>query len=465
LFQIIGLNSFTNYYDIKLINNDSLLLNNFNGYYSLGIPNDKQIFNFPIIIYKEPITYKLDTFFLQIGDYYINNNILGPKINDALEYDIFSYDKNGLTINIFVKDSKFYNTNELTNLNQNDILIYNNIIYRIKCISNFQLYFYENIYLNDGFYNFYYPFQPFNNAYITINNNGEIINSSLKLESFYFVEIDNIFYSINNIPLIYFNTKKYVRIATFQDTKFYFENILHLNKYVDNIKLDDTFVLYIKGTIIDAFTVDLNERRIQSIYFYYNQPVKIGSSINFIKSLIYRDTTIILKLKYSLKISNINVDIYLSPLGIHKSKYFSAYEIDNFRSPLIDISYNIIEYILDENLLTINTKINIPTLSNYTKLFFVDNYLQIDKNKNIILSNLEISSYHLLLEITPENDLFVHLCKIIYPHNLYIYTSIINIKSKFLLDKIYCIVINFIDNSFSFITTNIFIKNKLLSSI
>lgn len=465
-FQVIGLNSFTNYYDIKLISNDSLLLNNFNGYYSLGIPNDKQIFNFPIIIYKEPITYKLDTFFLHIGDYYINNNILGPKINDALEYDIFSYDKNGLIINIFVKDSKFYNTNELTILNQNDILVYNNIIYRIKCISNFQLYFYENIYLNDGFYNFYYPFQPFNNAYITINNNGEIINSSLKLESYYFIEIDNIFYSINNIPSIYFNTKKYIRIATFQDTKFYFENILHLNKYVNNIKLDDTFVLYIKGTIIDAFTVDLNERRIQSIYFYYNQPVKIGSSINFIKSLIYRDTTIILKLKYPLKISNINnIDIYLSPLGIHKSKYFSAYEIDNFRAPLIDISYNIIEYILDENLLTINTKINIPTLSNYTKLFFVDNYLQIDKNKNIILLNLEIGSYHLLLEITPENDLFVHLCKIIYPHNLYIYTSIINIKSKFLLDKIYCIVINFIDNSFSFITTNIFIKNKLLSSI
>jgi hypothetical protein len=467
-FQIIGLNSFTNYYDIKLISNNEpfkLLLNNFNGYYSMGVPNDKQLFNFPIIIYKEPILYKLDTYFLKIGDYYINNNILGPKMNNTLEYDIFSYDKNGLTITIFVKDNKFYNTNELTKINQNDILVYNNIIYHIKSISNFQLYFNESIYLSDGFYNFYYPFQPFNNAYITINNNGEIINSSLKLEPYYFIDIDNIFYSINNIPSIYFNTKKYVRIASFQDNKFYFENALYLNKYVNNIKLDNIYVLYVKGTIIDAYNVDLNDRKILSIYFYYNQPVKIGSSINFIKSLIYRDTTIILTLKYPLKIITSNVDVYLSPLALHQSKYLSAYEIDNFRAPSIDISNNIIEYVLDEKLLAINTKVNIPTLSSYTKLFFVDNYLQIDINKNKILSNLEIGSFHLLLEITPENNLFVHLCKIIYPHNLYFYTTTINIKSTFLLDKIYTIVINFIDNSFSFITTNIYIKNKLLSKI
>lgn len=469
-FQIVGLNSFTNYYDIKLISfakekTLDTLMNNFNGYYSIGIPNNKQIFNFPIIIYKEPILYKLDTYFLKIGDYYINNNILGPKLNHELEYDIFSYNKNGLIISIFVKDNKIYNTNEFTKLNQNDILVYNNVIYHIKSISNFQLYFYENIYFSDGFYNFYYPFQPFNNTYITINNNGEIINSSFKLESYYFIEIDNIFYSINNIPSLYFNTNKYVRVASCQDTKFYFENALYLNKYVNDIKLDDIYVLYIKGTIIDLYTIDLNDKKIQSIYFYYNQPVKIGTSINFIKSLIYRDTTIILTLLYPLKIVVPNVDVYLSPLALHKSKYLSAYEIDNFRAPTIDISNNIIEYVLDEKLLTINTKINIPILSSYKKLFFVDNYLQIDVNKNKILSNLEIGSFHLLLETTPENNLFVHLCKIIYPHNLYFYTNIINVKSTFLLDKIYCVVINFINNSFSFITTNIYIKNKLLSRI
>jgi hypothetical protein len=147
-FQIIGLNSFTNYYDIKLISNNELLINNFNGYFSLGIPNDKQLFNFPIIIYKEPILYKLDTFFLKIGDYYINNGILYPKTTNILEYDIFTYNKDGLTIKIFVKNNKFYNTNEFIKLSQNDILVYNDVIYHIKTIHNFQLYFNENLYLN-----------------------------------------------------------------------------------------------------------------------------------------------------------------------------------------------------------------------------------------------------------------------------------------------------------------------------
>lgn len=464
-FQIIGLNSFTNYYDIKLISNNELLLDNFNGYYSMGIPNDKQLFNFPDIIYKEPMIYKLDTFILKIGDYYINNNELSFKINDILEYDIFSYDKYGITIKIFIKDSKIYNTNEFTKLNQNDILVYNNIVYRIKCIFNFELYFYENLNLNDGFYNFYYPYQPFNNIYITIDNQGKIINSNLEIKSYYFIEIDGKFYSLNNIPSIYYNTNKYVRVALFQDNKFYFENILYLNKYVNNINLDDVSVLYAKGTILNTYTVDLNNSKILSIYFYYNQPVKIGGSINFIKYLIYRDTTIILTLQYPLKILELNVDIILAPLALHKTKYLSVYEINNFRPPIIDISNNIVEYILDDKLLLINTKLNNPIVSNYTKLFFIDNYLQIDHNKNIILSTLEINSYHLLLEITPENDLFVHLCKIIYPHNLYFYTNIINETSVFLLDKIYNVIINFIDNSFLFITTNIHIKHRLLKKI
>ena len=156
--------------------------------------------------------------------------------------------------------------------------------------------------------------------------------------------------------------------------------MLYLNKYVNNIKLDNTPVLYVKGTILDAYTVDLNDSKILSIYFYYNQPIKIGSSINFIKSLVYRDTTILVTLRYPLKIVASFVDVYLSPLALYKTKYLSAYEIDNFRAPLIDISNNIIEYILDEKLLAINTKINIPTLSAYTKLFFVDNYSQIDIN-------------------------------------------------------------------------------------
>ena len=106
-----------------------------------------------------------------------------------------------------------------------------------------------------------------------------------------------------------------------------------------------------------------------------------------------------------------------------------------------------------------NIKNDTSTNDSINKLFFVDNYLQIDSNKNKILSNLEIGSHHLLLETSPENNLFVHLCKIIYPHNLYFYTNIINIKSTFLLDKIYVIKINFIDNSFSFTTQIFILKN------
>jgi hypothetical protein len=175
-------------------------------------------------------------------------NLFTSKTNSLVKNIVFSY-----PMIVLGKDNKFYNTNELLKLNQNDIIVYNDKIFHIKSLFNFELFFKESLILNDGFYNFYYPYQPFNNCYITINNVGDIVYSSIELQPYCFIEIEDIFYSLNGIPSKYYNGKYYIRVVLFQDEKFYFENPLYLNNYVNDVNLDNTPVLFVKGTIMSRF--------------------------------------------------------------------------------------------------------------------------------------------------------------------------------------------------------------------
>jgi len=466
LFQVLGLNYFTKFYDLKLIyNNLSNNLLNSNGYYSLGIPNNKSSINLPININYEPLIYSLDTNNLNIGDYYINNNILVYKTTDELKFDIFNYNKNGTTITVYVNNNKFYLVNEFDNINHKDILVINNNIYIIKTITNKQIFFTNELLLNNGFYKFYYPYQPFNFSNIIIDGSGNINSNDININNYDFIEINSIFYSPLNIPVKYYNSNIFVRIATIQKTKLFFDNKLLLNKYINDVPLDNTCVIYLQGNIIDNYTIDLNNNKITNIYFYYNQPIRIGSTINFIKSLIYRDTTIIITVYNPINLVILsNVDIYLTPLILHITHDYSIYEINNYRPMNYDISNNIVGYELNNNTLNINTNLNTIN-TNLNTTFWVNNYQQIDNNYNTINSNLYIGSYHLLLEITIEKDFFVHLVKIIYPNNLFIYTNVIALNSDFYLDKIYKIQINFIDYSFIFDDNYFFKKTRIINKI
>ena len=464
IFQVIGLNSLNNYYDIKLLNNVPLSKFNHNGYYSFGLINTKSYINYPKIINNEPLIYILDTYNLVIGDYYFVNNIFKPKTTPYLEPDLFSYNKSGTEINIIIKNKNIYLVNEFDMLNQNDILVYNNIIYHIKCIINYQIFLNETLNLSDAEYTFYYPYQPFNGAIVNINSLGQI-NSLNQINLYDFIELDNVFYLVSEIPTQYYNKKNiYARIANVQKSKLYFENNLFFNKYINKIILDYNTVVYINNCeVIDQYTIKVLNNNIINLYLFYYQPIRIGSIINFVKSVLYRDTIIIIKLFNKIELINTNLEVYLSPLGLYVNKYYSIYNIDQFRSPKIEISNNIICYNIENNkLINILTKQNSYIKNN---ICFVDNYTQIDSNNRIIKSSLQINSYHLLLEITPEKDYFVHLIKIVYPHNIYFYSQITNNESEFYLDKINKIVINLIDNSFIFDETNYYKKNSLLYKI
>lgn len=466
LFQVLGLNTTTEYYDLKLIyNNGSTINYNINGYYSLGVVNNKPNINLPIINYNEPIYYNLDSINLSIGDYYITNNILKYKTDMLLEYDIFSYNKKGSLIKFYVNNNNFYLINEFDFIKVNEILIINNKICKVKTIYNRHVFFYNNIILNNGFYDFYYPFQPFNLANISIDGVGNIIFSDIIINSYDFVEFDNIFYTPVNIPKKYYNSNLFIRVANVQETKLFFENELLLYKYINNIALDETCMVHLYGSILDQYTIDLFNNMIVNIYFYYNQPVRIGSTINFIKSLIYRDTTIIVTLINPINILSSKIDIYLSPLVLNISNYYSIYKINDFRSPQLDISYNIVQYTIGDGIINVQTNINSIINPSSNKTYWIDNYTQIDSNYNIIRSNLAIGSYHLILEVSEEKNFFIHLIKIVYPNNINFYTQVTKYTSDFYLDKIYKIQINFSDNSFIFDNNYFFIKTRMINKI
>jgi hypothetical protein len=483
IFQILGINTITNYYEMLRLSDDRIQSSSYPEYISWGVPNDKPLLVYPTIIYGEPLIYTLDTYNLTIGDYYLINGIFKNKLDINLEYDIFSYKKKGTYIRIYVINGRFYYLNELDNLNQYDTLIINSQLYHIKTILNRQIFFKENLFLVDGYYDIYYPYQPFNYAYVTLDSNSNIASSSININIYDFVEIDNIFYSVNKIPMNYNNNTYYTRVANIQKTKIYFENPLYLTEYISkSIGLDTNPVIYVKATILDSYSIDLNENRILDLYFYYNQPIKIGSIINFISSIIYRDTTIIVYVVNPIDLNITNIDVYIAPLYLHQNKYYSIYEINNFRSPVIDISNNITEYVITPiTYSNVNNKVQIQILNsviavninssninitdNNLHYYFVDNYTQIDSNYNIVSPSLEISSFHLILEITIQKDYIIHLVKIVYPHNLYFFYDIVNTNSTYYLDKIYKIILNFTDYSFIFDNIFVYKKKNMLSKI
>lgn len=447
IFKVIGLNSFTKFYELMLVSGSFKNINyKINGYYSMGVYNKKPMFKYPKISYTDPLIYTLDAD-LKIGDYYFKNNIFQPKIDMQLVNDVFVYKKNGVQLELFVNNNNFYCFNDFININNNDILVYNQNIYHVKTIINKQVYFNELLILNDGIYSFYYPYQPFNYNYIKINNDT----------SYDFIELYGTFYQ--NIPPQYYNLELYTRIVNIQKTKFFFDNQILLNNYINNISLDDTATITINSTIIDTYTIDLINNDILNFNFYYMQPIKINSIINFINDVNYRDTTIIIQVVNPLIISSLNIKITFCPLIINLTKYYSKYEMNNFNSNNI-VSYQVI----NKSLLNINTKLDNP-IPNTINL--IDNYVQIDLNKQIIPSSLKIGSYHTILEITESNDTICHLVQIQYPHNLYFYTLslVVNNTSDYFLDKIYKIKINFIDFSFVFDNNYFYKKTQLLYKI
>jgi len=472
LFIVLGLNYWTNYYDLQLLNG-TLLNNNINGYYSLGVINRKENIIFPKIHYQENLIYVFDSYNLKIGDYYIVNNSLKMKTSNYLDSDIFYYYNNGSNITINVINKKFYYFGIQPIIKENTV-VYNNNIYKIKIINNKEIIFYNNFQLRDGSYIFYYPYQPFNLDYIQIINNN-IVNKII--QDYSYIDINGTFYQVinnqlqnNNILDNYY----IVRIVNYKNNNLFFENEILLDSLVDfntsNITNDIT--VSINATLIDSYTINTNINNLFVNYFYYLQPIKINSSINYISQIFYRSSTTLISTIKAINTSSTNVKIYFTPNIININTIYSIFNINNFSFPqIINDTSNNISNIVSYN---INSKLESIFIGQPGFINFYNNYIPISfnnttsnnttSNNTVIINNYEIGTYHLLLEITKENINISHLVKIIYPNNLYFYSNIINSDSTFYIDKIYKVSINYDTGYYQFIENIFFSKTRLLDT-
>ena len=451
LFLVSGLNTITNYYDLILLSNvNNINCNqNFTGYYSLGNLDNFELIDLPKIDI-DPLIYSLDSSYLNFGDFFLANYILQIKIDNTITNDIFYFNKKGTFIKILIYNENYYYFDICDNLQILDILIFDTIIFKIKFIKNHQIYFYNNENIANGFYDFYLPFQPFIINTINVDSTGLITNHSFLNTSF--IEIDDVYYNIldNNIinlPNNYYDTSILCRILEINNNKFNFYNELSIDNLTKNIIINSDTCIKINSIILDATFIDLNTNIIFTNYLYYLQPIKINSTINFIKAVSYRDTTTIIEILNPINMTG-KTKIYFTPLQIYQNNYYSILQVENFKIPIINSSdytgYNIIN----------DKLINIFDYSGNNFINFKDNYLPTN-------NNYFINSFRLVLEITDKNEVYNHLIKIYYPRKIKFYTSVINKKSKFYLDKIYLIDINWILGFFKFNTIT-FYKNKLL---
>ena len=454
LFLVLGLDTYTNYYDLQLLNiNFNEINNNITGYYSLGIID--LIEEFIIDEDKnEPFIYNIDSNNLMIGDYYLKNGMLNILTSLTLELDIFCFIHKGTNYSLNCIDNRYYYYNNFNLLKILDILVYNGNIYKIKYIKNHEIIFYETPNLNNGFYNFYYPSQPFPLCNIVVDNIGKIINKNFVNSDL--VEIDYIFYyivnqQIINLPDIYFNKKLIVRYYTFNNNKLYFSNEVDVSPNINN-----EVPIKVKSLILNSKNLSLNVGFIINNYFYYLQPIKINSTINYIKTIIYRDTTIFIEVINEIKILG-NCTVIFTPLIIYLEKTYSLLNINQNTNQSINQNFN---YVINNDKLTDLIINNLSDSINYnlSDSNFLNNYISFVNN------NLELESYHLLLEITEKNEYISHFVQIIYPNKLKLYTTILYESSTFYLDKIYPIIIDFVNYNYYFNSINYYKITQMLDT-
>jgi hypothetical protein len=449
IFLVQGLNTLTNYYDLILLNNENVIIynNNIIGYFSLGLIDNFSSVELPKNTI-EPVIYNFDNSTLLIGDFFILNKDLYIKMNKIIKNDIFAFNKMGNNIKILVNNFKYYNFEICNTLQILDIIIFQDVIYKVKFIKDHQIFFYNKLNLANGLYNFYIPYQPLIIKYISIDENNKITN--FKLNDYSFIEIENTYFKIiNNIilnlPSTYKNLKLLTRVLEINNSKLYFGNDLLISNN-DDSTLKSNMCIKIKSIVFSRNTIDLNTNIILDKYLYYLQPVKINSIINFINDVRYRDTTTYIDLLYPIDLVG-NVYITFTPLSIYQNEYYSLFQTINFKIPDI-YSSNYTGYnVIDGNL------INVFDSSNNKLINFKYNYLPTNNNDYLI------NSHHLLIEITEQDEIFTHLIKIVYPRKIRFYTNVINVNSKFYLDKIYPIIINW-DFGYFYFDSFIFYKQK-----
>ena len=364
-FIVLGLNTFTDNYELKLIrDNNNILKYNYNGYYTIGVylHNNNKII--PDLKLQSTLIYYQNSNLL-IGQYYITNNNFSLSLMSQNISDVFLFNGTNLNIKLYCSDSKIYLLDNYVKLKKFDILIYidsneKQFIISIQNINNNQIY-YKNINsvinLKNGFYNFILPYQPFDLYYINIDDNGFIKNfilpdSKLIILENQFEVLTNI--KINNI------SNNFINYTLKSDNSLKIKNfwIKYLNTnyvpYFDNIF---TVPLSFSYNLLINFPLNINISITSNNSFIYNN-YQFSITPLFISN--YYPLNILVKLLSENQISYNNINYSISCINLPNS-ILNIYPI-NISVILISsncISYNNFNFTITPNISTTSLPINL----------------------------------------------------------------------------------------------------------
>ena len=482
IFEVKGLNSFTMFYDLISIN-INVETSYYNGYYLLfrlnatpKIPDTNIVeFNMNLQTLQPSGTIK----FYNVGRLSIDDNlniVFNIYEAEGSQHIITDLSNNfsipeGEEITLTGQSTLFYNLFNYQ-LKNNDYLQWNyeDPVYRIinlhgGCFNIVDMdgnFCRTSDFLNDSDdlvlkVNFYHPYQPCSMINLNFDGSGNITN---QLTDVFYYEVDGIFTNeTNNQNFI--NSSLYTRVIQFPKEHLYFENQT-INYLTADISENTLHFVDASGNLIDISGYD----------FYYNQPIKVNSFINYIRRVDLSDNLIIIdKSNYDTPVQQAH--IYFGKRNTQEC--FNNYKLEKscYVRPYIDTLYY---HQYDISNSEINNY-NIATLPspNYN-IIFIDNVLYkemkltvgtgytIIDNQNMWFNNYNLhNSYHILLEQNTSGQFISHLCQFKIPNKLYIFTHVESYTSQFFLDKTQPINL-FSDNSFEFKSPIIY-KQTLIPSL
>jgi len=378
-FEVLGLNIFTNYYEMKIIVKANKLLYNYTGYYSNKKYNNLKIEAKTNDIYK---FYK--NICLDVGYSYIDNSIFKINLTNQTINNIFVNINSPIHIKLFYSNEKFYLFDDFINLKIGDNLIYNNEIYNIIYIKDNQIIINSSINLvENNFYNFILCYLSIPNKEYCFTDNSFKINKSMNLKNInitnnYSLEIDISFNDINSVSTL----------IDLEVLNLYYYQPVYINGLYNYVVNCNNNIIYLLNPLLtnNCSTMILspsNDNRyfIDKNEIYYNKKLYISNNCDTINYMTYNLNNNSWLRKQSLS------DITLSNSDIVNFYKYKEYNVDynlNIGSyHLLINSENIINFviIIDQNKINFNIE-GIYYLDKIFKCYVDSNgYFKIDNIK------------------------------------------------------------------------------------
>lgn len=498
-FIIKGLNIFNDMYEVELISTPTTptleipsapnLKYSHAGYYTFGVFSKGNNTELPNLNINNIMQFK-KSISLNVGDLYMQNDkLIVSKLTQTLNLSSVStslcgkFNENSLTVKLLYFNKKFYLFDNFVKIKPFDKIVYVNslnipIVYTVLNIRDCEIIMDNNINLvNNTFYDFILPYQPFEAKYIYINADGTINNDTIDNNLSVCIhdttpgnnEIN--VYAINNgkINSTFAEGFKWVLLWKTNYISSY-DNYMDIPANYTTAKYPNSMLLTNKHSIsINVEYDQLNQRfkivdstnLVDGFKWFYKQPVKIYGGYNYISKIITEITsnviTYYIYLIYNVSsLKQINSNKLQTRMIISNSlpNEHSFYYMNNFRYnfgiqlPDYDLSIGAnIEVIrcalLNDQLIFIekarsNKKIifkygysitqneyfnNIPA-NNYTNMYFY-NYRMINSDGKISNFDTLVGTYYLMSERDYVDIQRIHLVQIKSGNKIKVYTQLL----------------------------------------